>query len=288
MIAPGISLGVIDVGTLRLSRIAGVQGSAISSTSLLVPRGARKEFDKGDKEARSNHLKLAIPHLEKAVAEFEDYAAAWNELGTIYSTNQEPEKARRAFERAIAADPKYVPPYVNLAALELNAREYESAGATAGKALELDSTIGIANFIQAVANFKLNRLDAAEKSARDAENRPHENIPQIHVLLADIFIQERDYSNAATEMRAYLKESPRGQFAGQMQKKLQQIEEVADSTANQSVLVPVQPQTAPYPETGESKGPEEEQALVEAPSAKILTSSGVSRTSSDFWLPPRH
>jgi tetratricopeptide (TPR) repeat protein len=286
MIAHDISLGVLDVGTLRLSRIAGVQGSAISSTSLLAPRAARKEFDKGDKEARGNHLKQAIPHLEKAVAEFQNYAAAWNELGTIYSTNQEPEKARRAFEKAIAADSQYVPPYVNLSALELNAREYENAVATAGKALELDPTIGLASFIQAEGNFKLNRPDAAEKSAREAEKRPHENIPQLHVLLANIFLQKRDYSNAATEMRAYLKESPRGQFAGQMKEKLQQTEEVADSAANQSVPVPVQPQTAPYPETlDESKGPEE-QALVEAPSANVLASSGVNRTRSDFWIPP--
>src|SRR5690242_3676956 len=39
-------LSTMDVGTLRLSRIAGVQGSAISVTSLLVPGSARKEFER--------------------------------------------------------------------------------------------------------------------------------------------------------------------------------------------------------------------------------------------------
>ena len=38
-------------------RIAGVQGSAISVTSMLVPNNARKEFEKGDKDAQDNKLK---------------------------------------------------------------------------------------------------------------------------------------------------------------------------------------------------------------------------------------
>lgn len=63
----GASLGVLDIGVLRLSRIVGVQGFAISVTSLQAPAGARKEFEKGDAEARANHLKQAIQHLEKAL-----------------------------------------------------------------------------------------------------------------------------------------------------------------------------------------------------------------------------
>src|SRR5437879_11713765 len=152
---------MIDVGTLQLRRIAGVQGSAISATALLVPNGASKEFDKGDKEARSNHLKLATQHLEKAVSEYDKYAAAWNELGTIYLTNQETDKAHQAFEKAITADPRYIPPYMSLSALELRNQEYEDAVDSAGKALQLDPTSAVAHCIQAVGNFNLNRLDAA-------------------------------------------------------------------------------------------------------------------------------
>jgi tetratricopeptide (TPR) repeat protein len=283
----GVSLGSLDIGALQLQRIAGVQGSAVSVTSVQAPPGARKEFEKGDAEARASHLKPATQHLEKAVAEFEKYAAAWNELGMVYSSNQETENARRAFEKAIAADPNYVPPYLNLAALQLGGHEYEKALATAGKAVELDSTIATANFIRAVANFNLNQLDAAEKSAREAAKGPHENIPQLHVLLADILVQKRDYSNAEAELRAYLKEAPQGQFAGQVQEKLEQTEKLAASAASESAAVGKEPRLAPHPvPLVESGRPEEEQALVEAPSAKILTSSGVDRTGTDLWLPP--
>ena len=215
----------IELGTLHLTRVAGVTGSSISATSLLVPNGARKEFEKGDKEARNNHPDLATQHLEKAVAQYDKYAAAWNQLGKLYAANGEIEKSRNSFEKAIAADPHYISPYLGLADLELKNQEFEPAVQTAGRALELDPSIGVAHFIQAVGNFKLNRLDAAEKSAQMTEKGPHQNLPDLHVLHAQILLQKQDYSNAAAQMRAYLKEFPDGRFAEQIKKGLEQIKE---------------------------------------------------------------
>ena len=182
----------------------------------------------------ANHLPSATQHLEKAVALYDKYAAAWNELGQIHAANHETEKARQAFEKAIAVDGQYIPPYVSLAALELQTEQYDSAAETAGKALGLDPTIGSASYIQAAADFKLNRLDEAEKSAREAENEPHQNIPQVHVLLADIFLQKQDYGNAATQLRAYLKESPHGSFADEAKKSLEEIEKTAGDAGDKS------------------------------------------------------
>jgi len=233
----------IDAGTLLLRRRAGVEGSSISVTSLQVPENARKEFDKGQKDERSNHLAPAQQHMEKAVAIYDKYAAAWNELGKIDAANRDLEKARQCFEKAIAVDTQYIPPYVSLAALELQTSQYDNAAETAGKILGLDPTIGFASFIQAAADFKLNRLDEAEKSAKDAENEPHQAIPQVHVLLAQIFVQKQDYVNAATQLKAYLKEAPHGQFADEAKKNLEEMEKAAAD--NKSNPPAEQPQSAP-------------------------------------------
>jgi hypothetical protein len=214
----------VDVGTLHLTRAAGVAGSSISVTSLQVPNDARKEFEKGEKEARSNHLDLAAQHLEKAVNEYDKYAAAWNDLGTVYATGKETEKSRQAFQKAIAADPHYIPPYLGLAQLEMQNQEFQPAVETAGKVLDLDPSIGSANFIQTIGYFELNRLDDAEKSAQITEKGPHQNMSDLHVVHAQILIQKQDYPDAAAQMRAYLKEVPQGRFADEMKKDLQQIE----------------------------------------------------------------
>jgi hypothetical protein len=238
-------LSSIDVGTMRLARIAGVQGSAISVTSLAVPSGARKEFEKGDKDLRNNKLNSATEHLEKAVAEYDMYAAAWNELGGIYVAAHETEKARTAFAKAIAADPKYIPPYVHLANLQLTNQEYEDAVNTSGKALDLDPRIQLAKFIQALADFRLNRLDAAEKIALEAQKAPPPIYPQWHALLADIFLEKKELPSAADQMRAYLKESPKGPLAPEMKQHLDQIESSGTAVESGAKSSPAQPQANP-------------------------------------------
>ena len=216
-------LETIDVGTFHLARIAGVEGSAISVTSMLVPSNARKEFEKGEDDARNNKIKPATAHFEKAVAEYDNYAAAWTELGKVYLAGHEPDKARQAFAKAIATDPKYIPPYVSLASLQIQGEEYDQAIDTAGKALALNPAVDIANYFQALGYFKLNRLDDAERSAREVEKSPNQTIPQVHALLADIFLEKQDFPGAAGEMRAYLKQSPKGPLAPEIKKKLDQM-----------------------------------------------------------------
>lgn len=248
------SVGGIDVGTFVLTRIAAVPGAAVSVTSLLAPKNARKEFEKGEKDARNKHLDSATKHLERAVAEYGAYAVAWNDLGQIYAAGQHPEEARRAFAKAITADPQYIPPCMGLAQLELQHGRYEDAIEAAGRALKLYPGSAIASFIQAVANLRLNRLDAAEKSARDAENGPHQNIPQVHVLRADIFLRKQDYSNAAAQMQAYLKESPQGEFAAEIKERLEQIEKLTADAGSPRLGPETQPQASPKSHASSSQG----------------------------------
>ncbi len=181
--------------------------------------------------------------MQNAVSQYDSYAAAWNELGNVYSGNHDVEKSRQAFEKSIAADPHYIPPDIGLAQLELQDKEYEPAVESAGKALELDPSIGVANFIVAIGDLNLNRLDAAEKSAQMAEKGPHQNMPDLHAVHAEILLQKQDYFGAAAQMRAYLKEVPQGRFADQMKKNLQQIDQsVADGTIkSQSAQVQIAP-----------------------------------------------
>ncbi len=218
-------MGRIEVGTLRLRRIGGVQEATISVASLMVPSSARKEFAKGLKEVRKQRPERARQHFQQAVAQYDQYAAAWNALGRIYLAGREAEKAPRAFEKAIGIDPEYIPPYMNLATLQLQNKQYRNAVETAGKALRLDPSVGFASFLQAVGNYNLYNLDAAEKCARRAEANSRGHVPQLHVLLAEIFLQRQAHLNAAVEMRTYLEESPEGRFAGQMRERLEQIKQ---------------------------------------------------------------
>jgi tetratricopeptide (TPR) repeat protein len=234
------SLGTIDVGVLPLQRIGPAPTGSVSATSLLVPTNARKEYEQGVKEMQSNRLPQAAQHLERAVGAYDKYAAAWAELGRVYAASHEMDKAQHSFEKSIAADPKYAPPYVSLGAIQLQNQDFEAAAESIGKAVEVDPTItlGIAGYIQGVADFQLQRLEAAQESLLQAEKAPHANTPQLHVILAEIYLEKDDSSNAASHMRAYLKEAPQGTFAGQMRERLQEIDQAASNNAGGSATPP--------------------------------------------------
>lgn len=219
-----MELGQVNVGTLRLRRLENMSGSAISVTSLLVPDKAKKEYEKALKDRQNNHTESALKHLKNAIELYDKYAAAWNELGQFYLAGGEPDKSVEAFQKAIESDPQYFPPYLSLATLQIQQQEWYAAVETAGRVLEMDSSVGFASFLQGIGNFNLNRLDAAEQSARQAERGPHENIPQVHALLADILLRKQNYEEAAKEIRAYLQEAPEGQLAGRMKENLARLE----------------------------------------------------------------
>lgn len=252
----------VDAGEIVLSPLLVDQGAAVSVTSLLVPKKARKEFDKGENDFRRKNLPSAAKHFEKAVADYQQYAVAWNELGRIYVIDKKNDDAARAFGKATAADPQYIPPYISLAELQLQESQFETAAATAGKALVVSPGLASAGFVQAIAYFKLNRLDAAEKSARAAETGPHQNLPQLHLLLTDILLRKSDYSGAAAEMRAYLKEFPNGQMADKVKSQLPEVEARAA----------IQPSQPPAPANGPGRTPAPESPPKAAPASSPAAS----------------
>ncbi|MDE3110160.1 MAG: hypothetical protein KGL02_09485, partial [Acidobacteriota bacterium] len=237
----------VNMGTLVLTPVLSDSGAEVDVSSLTIPRNARKEFEKGRKDLHRNDLKSATDHLEKAVADYDKFAPAWNDLGRLYASAHENEKAGQAFSKAIAADSGYVPPYLNLAQLQIQDGHYADAADTVGKALEVRPGLAPADFLQALADFKLNRFDAAERSARVAEGGPHQNIPQLHLLLANILLRKNDYSGAVGEMQSYLKEYPNGQFANEVKSRLPQVEQLAAAAMDARPSTEAQPQAAPMP-----------------------------------------
>jgi hypothetical protein len=118
------------------------------------------------------------------------------------------------------------------------------------------------------------------------KKKPHQNIPQLHALLADILLQKQEYTKAAGEMRTYLKEFPDGQLAGEVQKKLDQIEKFAASAEGKSKPLPDPAHTPPtMEELGQTKPQQVEEAFVEKPAAEALASPR-GKAKANLWYPP--
>ena len=114
-----------NVGVIILHPLAKGQGISVSATSLAAPKQAKKAYEKALKELRKKDAILwfaavkAIEQLEKAVAEYPEYAKAWSLLGRTRLSINDKEGAREAFDKATKADPKYLGPYEALLRMEL-------------------------------------------------------------------------------------------------------------------------------------------------------------------------
>ena len=179
------------------------EGSTVTASSLKAPEPARKAFGKGVNAMDEEKWESAQKNFQKAVEIYPDYAVAWSDLGEVLRRQSKGVDARAAFEKALAADPKYIKPYVQLTILNLDEKRPQDAAVVSGKAVAMNPLeFPELYFFNAVANFTLTHFDVAEISARRATelDSGHE-IPRAELLLGSVLIARGDRAGGAQHFR---------------------------------------------------------------------------------------
>ena len=222
------SLDNPDVGTLFLHRLSNVEGLTISATSALAPKDATKALDRARDDEKKQKWQDAQKELNKAVSLYPKYAAAWYELGNVQREQKDIEGARQSYAKALEADPKFVSPYLQLGDLAGREKKWQETVDDTDRLLRLNPVdFPQAWFLNAVANFNLGKIDAAEKSAREGLSHDDaHHLPRINLLLGAILAQKHDYAGSAENFRTYLRYSPNAEDADQIKKQLEDIEKV--------------------------------------------------------------
>jgi len=199
-----------DVGTIVLHRLANVEGTVISKTSLEAPPEARKAYEKGLAELRKNKPAKAQPLLEQAVAIYPKYAAAWYELGGVHMRAGDLAQAEKCFERSKSADPKFISPYLAETELAVREQNWQQTADFSSQLIALDpSDYPQAYYYNALGNLHLQKLDEAGRSAMEARKLDTAHaFPKIYHVLGVIRAEQHDYSGAAAALRAYLRLAP--------------------------------------------------------------------------------
>lgn len=218
-----------DVGTIVLHRMENVEGLTVSATSALAPKDARKAYEKGLEDARKAKPDDAQKQFEKAVAVYPKYAAAWFQLGVLYEQSDHIDDARKAYTQAIAADSNYINPYERLYLLGAKEQKWKDVAQTSDRVLHLNPyDFPGAYYFNAIANFELGNLDAAEKSGREAVklDKTHQN-PRTNYVLGIILAKKGQFAPAAECLRAYLQAAPDAKDADTVRQQLAQLEKAA-------------------------------------------------------------
>ena len=226
----------MDVGRIVLHRLAHVDGFTISATSANAPDKARKAFNKGRENAQKSKWDGALKEFEKAVSIYPKYAVAWVELGKVHRRNNELQQAQESFRHSIEADPRLVSAYQELAIIALQQKDWPALVVQSDEVLKLNPVnFPVAWFFNSLGNYYLQKLEAAEKSARTGikADKDHQ-LPKMEYLLGLICAQKRNYSEAADHLRNYLNAVPKGSDQEAVKKQLAQLEHLAPQSTARS------------------------------------------------------
>src|ERR1700676_2962321 len=240
----------VDVGAIVMQRSTKNESMTLSATPYKAPKDARRAYVKGLDAERNGKLADASKYFETALQIYPRYVNAWFQLGSVLQKENQKDAARTAYTHATTIDTKFLPPYLSLASMAYEAENWTEVLNFPGHILDLDPlsfadvtgyildldplNYAEAYFYDAIANYKLNKIEAAEKSALKAQRaglRTH--FPQVHLLLAEIFARKNNFATAISEMQTYLELAPHAKNADQAREQLAKWEKVNASNVNQ-------------------------------------------------------
>ena len=194
----------------------------VSLTTLAAPEDARKAFEKGVAAMVGKKWAAAQKEFERAAAAYPEHAPAWGALGEVLVEQSQPQPARQAFERAVKADSKFAPAWAQLARLAAGEGRLQDALAASERALQLDATGFPGVYVsQAMADLGLQRLAAAEKSARRAvELDTFHEIPLAEHVLGSVLAAKGDREGAIQHWQKYLEMAPNAADAAEVRKRI--------------------------------------------------------------------
>ena len=246
------TISTLDVGAVVVERTTKIKGMTLSATPYKAPKDALKEYEKGIDAKKDGKLEEAQQHFEDAVKLYPKYTSAWYQLGTVLQKEKQKDDAHAAFVQATITDNKFLPPYLALASLEAEAANWKDVLKLTGHVVDLEplkheglngyildlDSLDYAEvyFYDALANYNLHNLEAAEKSGMKAERldvRPR--FPQLRLLLADIFAQKNQNAAAIKELQMFLEIAPEAKNAERVRERIEELKKLNEPLASEKM-----------------------------------------------------
>jgi tetratricopeptide (TPR) repeat protein len=184
--------------------------NTVSVQELKIPDKALNEYRKGLECMGKNDGPGSLTHFAKATQAYPAYFAAYYHMGAVETKLGRLGEARQAFQTAIdLSGGKYAWAEFGYGYVLYLEGKADEAEAVVRRGLEADANSPDGYTILGLTLLRLNRLDEAEKNARQAlQLRP--GFAQAYLVLADVCAHRRDYRVQLQNLDAYLQLEPKG------------------------------------------------------------------------------
>lgn len=215
-----------NLGVITLSPDDRGGGSEVSATTKAAPPNAMKAYEKARADWLTQNPDGAQKNLRKAVEIYPQFAEAWLQLGKMRAA-ADPQGARDAFSKATAADPKFILPYEQLAALDVQGQKWQEVLENTGRGLGLNAA-GTPQlwYYDALAKFQLGKFNEAQASAQKAlDIDPRHSVPNTEQLLALALVRKGDYAGGLQHLKSCLSYTPSGPGADLLKQQIALLEQ---------------------------------------------------------------
>jgi len=198
---------------------------SISKFDLKAPGKARREFTKGYQLLQQKDQRGAVEHLKLAIADYPNFVAAHNTLGTAYLNLGNSAEARDEFAAAVKIDDHLPNSYLNLGCAQLALKDYpaaEEAFRKASSIAPLDLQLQLA---LAYGEFENQDYAAVLSTTHEVHARKHQSAALVHFFAAAAWEAQNNLPSAQDELRILLREDPKSASAAQFKEILNGLKE---------------------------------------------------------------
>ncbi len=208
-----VMLQEVDIRALPTGGSDPLQSAAsafVSVSDLGVPSGAAKEFGKANHSIAKQDWTKAANELHKAVDSYPAYAAAYNNLGVVYSRTGNMPQAREALQKALSLNDHLAAAYVNLSRIDISEKDFPGAESLLSKASSLGPADVETLSLLAYAQLMDQHPDQAIETCHRGHTTQAGQHAFLHLVAARAYEQKNRIGDSVAELQLYLREEPSG------------------------------------------------------------------------------
>jgi tetratricopeptide (TPR) repeat protein len=189
---------------------AGENASAVSVRELTIPDKAREAYNKGIRQADADDWAGSVPNFRRAIKSFPAYYEAYSGVGVAEVYLQNWNEAEASFRKCIElSGGTFAAAHFGLGLILSHRQQFPEAEAMIREGIQLDPADARGHFSLAWVLHTMGRLPEAEQSAREAIlYKP--TFPDPYLLLAQIHLDQGNFSSEIEDLEGYLKVDPHG------------------------------------------------------------------------------
>jgi VWFA-related protein len=223
-------IDLTDRGIMRNPRLPAIVLTPAARTTVFgsetgpnVPHAASRNWDLAIKQLTARNWAAAEAPLRAVVRVAPKFGAGWAALGVVCSSLAKLDDARQALERAIQLEPKTLSPYLSLAQVQIDLKDWKGAAATTQSLIAADTKHAYpeARVLSAVALYQMRDFDSAQAQIDQAIRLDkRRELPRAEYILGLILEAKGDYPTAGQHLRTYVQQHPRAKDVAAVNQRL--------------------------------------------------------------------